>query len=71
MAVFESNYKELGFYCGGSLRTFKNGRYVTEDAAEIKALESIAEVKRLDEAEEKTEEAPKKKKASSAKSSEK
>lgn len=49
MAVYESNYKELGFYCCGELRTFKNGRYVTENEKEIKALDSLADAKRVDE----------------------
>jgi len=49
MAVFESRYKELGFYVNNSFKTFKNGRYVTENAVEIKALEKLADVKRIDE----------------------
>lgn len=49
MAVFESKYKELGFYCCGELRTFKSGRYVTEKECEIKVLESLADTKRVDE----------------------
>ena len=70
MAVYESNYKELGFYCCGELRTFKSGRYVTEKECEIKVLESLADTKRVDEPKKVAEEpAPKAKPKATAKKS--
>lgn len=65
MAVFESHYKELGFYVDGSARNFRDGRFVTENTKEIEVLAALADVKRVDEpqkvAEEKPRTAPKKK----------
>jgi hypothetical protein len=60
MAVYESRFKELGFYVNGQLHTFKNGRYSTEDQAVIETLNKLKDVKRVD-AEEKPK--PKTKKA--------
>lgn len=48
MAVFESNYKELGFYAKDTLHTFKNGRYVTEDKEEVAVLEKLVDARRVD-----------------------
>lgn len=65
MAVFESKYKELGFYCCDNLRTFKNGRYVTNDEKEIAVLEKMTDVTRIDEPKQapKAEETPEPKQA--------
>ena len=77
MAVFESHFKELGFYAEGAFKKFKNGRYVTEDKAEIAALEKLGDVRKAAEApakpaEEKAKEpAPKPKRKAPAKSSDK
>lgn len=49
MAKYQSRYKELMFYVGGSLRKFTNGIYVTEDKDEIAVLEKLADVQRVDE----------------------
>jgi hypothetical protein len=51
MAVFESHYKELGFYANGTFKKFKNGRYVTENKDEIATLEKLTDTKRVDKAE--------------------
>jgi hypothetical protein len=49
MAVYESRYKELGFYADGKFYSFKNGRFTTEDKAVISVLDKLADVKRVDE----------------------
>ena len=49
MAVFQSKYTELGFYVDDVFKSFKNGRYVTEDAEELKVLESLPDAQRVDE----------------------
>jgi hypothetical protein len=49
MAVFESRYKELGFYAKGSFNKFKNGRFVTDDKDEIATLEKLADVQKVKE----------------------
>jgi hypothetical protein len=70
MAVYESRYKELGFYADGKFHSFKNGRFTTEDKAVMAVLDKLADVKRVDEpkqtkpAEEPNESKPKAKKPS-------
>lgn len=59
MAKFTSRFPELGFYVGEELRKFYAGEFTTENEAEIKALESMADVVRVDEPKPKAEEAPK------------
>jgi hypothetical protein len=49
MAVYESRYKELGFYADGKFHSFKNGRFTTEDKAVMEVLDKLADVKRVDE----------------------
>lgn len=49
MAKYESKYKELMFYVDGSPRSFKAGRYSTDNKAEQDALAKLADVKRVDE----------------------
>jgi hypothetical protein len=50
MTKFTSRYVELGFYVDGSYRQFRNGTYVTEDAAEIAVLDGLtSDVTRVDE----------------------
>jgi hypothetical protein len=49
MAVYESRYKELGFYADGKFYSFKNGRFTTEDKAVMAVLDKLADVKRVDE----------------------
>jgi hypothetical protein len=81
MAVFESQFKELGFYVDGSFKKFKNGRFVTENKAEIAALDKLGDARKVIEpkveapakpAEEKAKEpAPKPKRKAPAKSSDK
>jgi hypothetical protein len=51
MAVYESRFKELGFYVNGKFHTFKNGRYVTDDKSVMAVLDKLADVKRVDEGE--------------------
>jgi hypothetical protein len=58
VANFTSRFPELGFYCCGELRKFYNGEFKTEKECEIKALEKLADVVRVD-AVPKAEEAPK------------
>ena len=60
MAVFESHYKELGFYVDGNARNFRDGRYVTEDAKEIEVLTALVDVNRVDKPQKVAEEKPKK-----------
>lgn len=69
MAEFKSVYSELGFYVDGSLRQFRNGRYITTDKKEIAVLKQIKDVTEIEapkkEAKEKaTEKAPKEEKKS-------
>ena len=81
MAVFESNYKELGFYAGESFKKFKGGRYVTDDKAEIAVLEKLVDARKVEAEETKPEKpaedkaeskpAPKPKRKAPAKSSDK
>jgi hypothetical protein len=59
MAVFESKYKELSFYCCGELKTFSNGRYSTKEKEEIAVLERLADTVRVDKEEPKKAEEPK------------
>jgi hypothetical protein len=49
MAVYESRYKELGFYADGKFYSFKNGRFTTEDKAVMAVLDKLTDVKRVDE----------------------
>jgi hypothetical protein len=49
MAVYESRFKELGFYVDGKFHSFKNGRFTTEDKAVMAVLDKLADVKRVDE----------------------
>ncbi|MEW4281770.1 hypothetical protein [Priestia megaterium] len=49
MAVFQSKHAELGFYVDGVFKSFKNGRYVTEDKKEIEVLETLVDAKQVDE----------------------
>lgn len=49
MAVYESRFKELGFYVDGKFHSFKNGRFTTEDKAVMAVLDKLADVKRIDE----------------------
>jgi hypothetical protein len=49
MAVYESRFKELGFYVDGKLHKFKNGRFTTEDKAVMAVLDKLTDVKRVDE----------------------
>jgi hypothetical protein len=48
MAVYESRFKELGFYVDGKFHSFKNGRFTTEDKAVMSVLDKLADVKRVD-----------------------
>ena len=48
MANFASRFAELGFYCCDELHKFYNGEYKTEKECEIKALEKLADVVRVD-----------------------
>ncbi|MFL6479400.1 MAG: hypothetical protein ACJ8F5_00315 [Bacillales bacterium] len=57
MAKYTSRFAELGFYCCDELHKFYNGEYKTEKECEIKALEKLADVVRVDLP--KAEEAPK------------
>jgi hypothetical protein len=60
VAKFTSRFEELGFYCCDELHKFYNGEYKTEKECEIKALENLADVVRIDEPKvQKAEEAPK------------
>lgn len=43
MAKYESKFKELGFYVDGELKRFSNGKYSTDDKAEITALDGISD----------------------------
>jgi hypothetical protein len=52
MAKFTSRFPELGFYCCGELHKFYNGEFSTEKDCEIKSLENLADVVRVDKAEE-------------------
>jgi hypothetical protein len=58
MAVYESRYKELGFYADGKFYSFKNGRFTTEDKAVMAVLDKLADVKRVDADEPKPAEEP-------------
>jgi hypothetical protein len=58
VAKFTSRFPELGFYCCDELHKFYNGEYSTEKECEVKALEKLADVVRVDQAP-KAEEAPK------------
>lgn len=49
MAVFQSKHAEFGFYVDGVFKSFKNGRYVTEDKKEIEVLETLVDANQVDE----------------------
>jgi hypothetical protein len=51
MAKYESRYASLGFYVGGDRKRFAGGKYITENAAEIKVLDGTLDVTRVDEPE--------------------
>ena len=59
MAKYESRYQSLGFYVNSELKRFNNGTYTTEDADEISVLDTITDVKRIDEEEPEAKPAPK------------
>jgi hypothetical protein len=59
MAVYESRFKELGFYADGKFYSFKNGRFTTEDKDVMAVLDKLADVKRVDADEPKPAEEPK------------
>ncbi|WP_298833971.1 hypothetical protein [uncultured Planococcus sp.] len=68
MAVFESKYAGFSFYAKDGLKTFKNGRYVTDDKDEIAALEKAVDATRTDKpAAQEAPAAPKQKQAEDAK----
>lgn len=72
MAVFESKkYPELGFYVNGIRKKFRYGRYETDLKSEIRVLESIRHVRRVDKPEVVAEQKTKKSTAKSRKASEK
>lgn len=56
MAEFKSRYSELGFYVDGSLRQFRNGRYVTTDKKEIAVLTKIKDVTEINKPKKETKE---------------
>jgi hypothetical protein len=58
VAKFTSRFAELGFYCCDEFHRFHNGEFSTDKDCEIKVLETLADVVRVDEP--KSEEAPKK-----------
>jgi hypothetical protein len=58
MAKFKSRYTELGFYCCDELLKFYNGEYSTDKECEIKVLEKLADVERIDVPEPKKEKTP-------------
>jgi tRNA isopentenyl-2-thiomethyl-A-37 hydroxylase MiaE len=58
VANFTSRFAELGFYCCDELHKFYNGEYKTEKECEIKALEKLADVVRVDQPKQ-AEESPK------------
>lgn len=47
MALFTSRYEELTFYVDGKPRSFRHGKYRTEDKKEIAVLEKLADVKKV------------------------
>lgn len=67
MAKYMSKHLEYGFYVNGERRKFQHGKYETNDKDEIKVLDSLQYVERVDESkaekvdeEKKAEEKPKK-----------
>lgn len=54
MAVFHSKYRELSFYVDGKLYSFSSGSFSTDDEKVIAVLETITDVKRVDEPESET-----------------
>lgn len=48
MAVYNSNYSELSFYVDGELRSFKNGRYATDNKDEIKVLDGMVDAVKVE-----------------------
>lgn len=57
MAEYKSKYNELSFYVNGVMKSFNNGRYVTDKADEIKVLNGLTDVESIEVP--KAEEAPK------------
>ena len=49
MAVFKSKYRELSFYVDGELLSFAGGSFSTNDKKVIAVLETLKDVKRVDE----------------------
>lgn len=49
MAVFQSHYQELKFYANSELKSFRGGRYVTENKDEITALEKLVDAVKVEE----------------------
>jgi hypothetical protein len=50
MAVYKSQYPELGFYVNGELRNFSGGNYATEDKSEIEVLDKLSDAVKVEEA---------------------
>ena len=71
MAVYESHFKELGFYVKGTFRKFKDGRYVSDSKDEMVALEKLSDVRKVEDQTEEEAPAPKPKRKAPAKSSKK
>jgi hypothetical protein len=49
MAEFKSRYGKLGFYVNGAAKYFSNGRYSTDDKAEIEVLITLPDVEVVNE----------------------
>jgi len=49
MAVFQSKYRELSFYVSGERHSFSSGTFSTDNAEVIAVLETMTDVKRIDE----------------------
>jgi hypothetical protein len=50
MAKFTSRFSELGFYCCDEFHKFHAGEFSTEKECEMKVLEKLADVVRVEEA---------------------
>lgn len=49
MAVFKSKYRELSFYVDGELLSFAGGSFSTNDKKVIAVLETLKDVKQVEE----------------------
>ncbi|WP_018755196.1 hypothetical protein [Paenibacillus terrigena] len=49
MAVFHSKYRELSFYVAGVKHSFSSGSFSTDDDEIIAVLDTMLDVKRIDE----------------------